>query len=351
MTLHELAMNWIDFLQQQGARQDMRDFGDLKSELESARSSTVIAPLTDLGVIEVSGEDAKSFLHNLLTNDINGLRQDTACLAGLCTPKGRLLATMTIWLEEQSLQLALSADVLATVQKKLAMYVLRSKVKVSDATQKYALIGLSGPKATLALASLGLDTERKSKLGKFEGGVAIHLGGDRYLVALSANSAQDIWTQLTKTATPVGQEAWHWLEIVAGIPRITAKTQEEFVPQMLNYELVGGVSFTKGCYPGQEIVARSQYLGKIKRHMYRVAMEGDTSELQAGATLFSSAADDQPCGMVVQSAYSPLGGAEALVVLPSNCFEAGDLHLGSREGPALRFLPLPYQHQDASQAS
>jgi len=335
-------MNWIDFLQEQGARRDMRDFGDLAGELESARASTIIAPLTDLGVISVAGEDAVSFLHNLLTNDIKGLGTDSACLGGLCTPKGRLLATMLIWPGEQGLRLALSADLMAAVQKKLSMYVLRSKVQLQDASEQDLLLGLSGPKAALALSGLGAEITKAPKLGRFAGGTSIPLGGDRYVLAISPESAEKTWRQLTAIARPTGITAWHWLEIVAGIPRVTAATQEEFVPQMLNYELVGGVSFSKGCYPGQEIVARSQHLGKIKRHMYRLRADAAGDELIPGAALFSAATEDQSCGTIVQAAPSPFGGVEALAVLQSNCFAAGDVHLGSSHGPALRFLPLPY---------
>jgi len=344
-------MDWIDFLQKQGARHDTQDFGDPAGELECARSSTVIVPLTDLGVIAVAGEDSVSFLHNLLTNDIKALGKDGACLGGLCTPKGRLLATMLIWPEAEGLRLALPTDVLPAVQKKLAMYVLRSKVQLSDASGQDLLLGLSGPKATLALASLGVVFKADAKLERFAGGTSIALGGDRYLLAISPEIAASTWLKLTTNARPAGIAAWHWLEIVAGIPRVTAATQEEFVPQMVNYELVGGLSFTKGCYPGQEIVARSQYLGKIKRHMYRVRLDGTGSELRPGASIFAALAEDQPCGTIVQAAPSPLGGMEALAVLPSNCAEAGDIHLGSRQGPALRFLPLPYDSQRESQSS
>jgi len=335
-------MNWIDFLQKQGARHDMQDFGDLTGELESARTSTIIVPLTDLGVIAVAGEDSVGFLNNLLTNDIKALGKDSACLGGLCNPKGRLLASMLIWPEEHGLRLALSADLLATVQKKLAMYVLRSKVQLTDASEQDLLLGLSGPEAAPALASLGVAFKADRTLGRFAGGTSIPLGGDRYLLAIAAESAEKTWLKLATIARPAGIAAWHWLEIVAGIPRVTAATQEEFVPQMVNYELVGGLSFSKGCYPGQEIVARSQYLGKIKRRMYRVRLDGAGSELTPGAALYSAVTEDQPCGTIVQAAPSPLGGMEALAVLPSNCFEAGDVHLGSRHGPALRFLPLPY---------
>ena len=330
-------MDWTSFLQGQGARENARDFGDPAGELDSARTATVIVPLGDMGVIAADGEDAVGFLQNLLTNDIKGLGQSGACLAGICNPKGRLLATMVVWPDEQGLRLALSADLVPTVQKRLAMYVLRSKVRVSDASKDAALLGLSGPKAAALLTELG--AEAGAKLARFPGGSAISLGGDRYLLALKLGAAEEVWLQLAKLARPAGLAAWHWLEIVAGIPRVTAANQEEFVPQMLNYELLGGVSFSKGCYPGQEIVARTQHLGKIKRRMYRVH---SPNELSVGAALYAPLTEDQACGAILQVAPSPSGGMEALAVVQSNCFEAGDVHLGATNGPALRFLPLPY---------
>jgi tRNA-modifying protein YgfZ len=149
-----------------------------------------------------------------------------------------------------------------------------------------------------------------------------------------------VWHHLVGFGRPAGLAAWHWLEITAGNPRVTAATQEEFVPQMINFELIGGVSFNKGCYPGQEIVARTQYLGKIKRRMYRAHIE-DVDPIP-GTHLFAPETGDQACGTIVLSAPSPLGGFEALAVIQSSCFEAGEVHLNSPGGPHLRFLPLPY---------
>ncbi len=318
----------------------MRDFGDLEAELANARAATVVVPLTDFGVIAIDGEDAVGFAHNLLTNDIKSLGEDNACLAGLCNPKGRLLATLLVWPEAQGLRLSLAADLLPTVQKKLSMYVLRSKVRLSDASRETLLLGLSGPSAATVLSTLGAAST--GKVARFAGGSSIALGGDRYLIAVTAEAAQSCWQQMVGLARPAGSAAWRWLEIVAGIPRVSAAVQEEFVPQMLNYELVGGLNFSKGCYPGQEIVARSQYLGKVKRRMYRLQLADRESTLAAGDQIYAQAGEEQPCGRVVQVAPSPLGGFEALAVLQSSSVGVGDVHLGSTSGPALRFLPLPY---------
>ncbi len=338
-------MNWTDFLAQQGVRSGFLDFGDPDGELASARSDTVLIPLTDLGLIRVSGEEAASFLHNLLTNDVNGLAENSARRSGMCNAKGRLLASFTMWRDDGGLLLALAADLLPQVLKKLSMYVLRSKVKLSDESEKTVLLGLSGPRSRAALAGLAGWGETAPSapltLKRFGQGQAIDLGGDRHLLAVSAIEAPTVWQQLTQLARPAGLAAWHWLEIAAGTPRVTAATQEEFVPQMVNFELVGGVSFNKGCYPGQEIVARTQYLGKIKRRMYSAHIESAVPS--PGARLLAPETGDQACGNIVLGAPSPQGGFEALAVVQSSCHAAGDVHLDSPDGPRLSFLPLPYQ--------
>ncbi len=334
-------MNWIDFLTQQGARHDFHDFGDPEGELASARSATIICPLADLGLIRAGGEDVVAFLNNLLTNDVKTLPADGARRSGLCSAKGRLLATFLMWPGEAGILLALSADLLPAILKKLSMYVLRAKVKLADDSNQTVLLGLSGPNAAAALASLGIAPAAPMSVTTVGQCRAISLGGDRHLLAVPAAEAESVWHQAEKLARPAGLAAWHWLEIVAGIPRVTAATQELFVPQMVNFELIGGVSFSKGCYPGQEIVARTQYLGKIKRRMYRARIESIPP--YSGAPLFAPETGPQACGNIVLVSPSPLGGFEALAVVQSTCHEAGEVHLDNPAGARLNFLPLPYE--------
>jgi len=335
-----MKQNWIDFLKQQGVRNEGRDFGEPAAELLSAQSATILAPLSDIGLIRVAGEDATAFLNNLLTNDVKGLLPSGVHRNGLCSPKGRLLATFLIWYEGADLMMALSADLHAAILKKLSMYVLRSKVKLSDASDERMLIGLSGPEAAKALAELGPLMPELLRVASVEQGQVMRLGEQSYLLAADAAAAEGIWTKLATRAHPVGLAAWHWLEILAGIPIVTAATQEEFIPQMINFDLIGGVSFKKGCYPGQEIVARTHYLGKIKRRMYRAHL--DTGFPAAGTSLYAPETGDQSCGRVVRSAPAPQGGNDLLAVIQSSCAEAGEVHLDSPSGPRLSFQPLPY---------
>lgn len=338
-----MTQEWIPFLASQGLVADGSRFGAVADELVAARDATVVAPLTDQGLIRASGADAAGFLHNLLTNDINGVTAGGARFAGFCTAKGRLLALLLIWREGDDFLLMLPREILPAILKKLSMYVLRSKVKLSDVTAERALVGYSITAAVPPVPTLGDAVAALPRFGvtAIEGGQVIRLDDHRWLLALDATNAHGRWRELASAARPVGLAAWQWLEIVAGQPRVVAATLEAFVPQMLNMELpaVAGVSFSKGCYPGQEIVARTQYLGKIKRRTYRAALSGAVA---AGAPVYAPETGDQHCGAVVSAAPSPAGGFECLVCVQSSAVEAGAVHVGALDGERLEFLPLPY---------
>jgi folate-binding protein YgfZ len=330
-------MNWNEFLAQQGARDNNEHFGALQAELAAVRGATIVAPLTDQGLIRASGEDAANFLHNLLTNDINHLPADGARYAGLCTAKGRMMASFLIWREGDDYLLQMSADILPAILKKLSMYVLRSKVKLADITAERVLIGVAGPDA----AALANAPATPMQTASDAGGTAIRLDERRCLLAIPLEEAPAAWAQLADQATPAGLAAWRLTEIAAGIPRIVAATQEAFVPQMVNYEVaaVGGVSFQKGCYPGQEIVARTQYLGKVKRRMYRAKLAESAAP---GTDVFTPEAGDQHCGAIVLSTPAPEGGHECLLVVQSSGAEAGQVHVGAPGGQRATLLSLPY---------
>jgi folate-binding protein YgfZ len=223
------------------------------------------------------------------------------------------------------------------------MYVLRSKVKLTDASVERCLIGYSDPGEVSSTSLAGDAAARLPRFGvaKTEGGQIVRLDDKRWLLALDPAIASSRWPRLTAEAHPVGLAAWQWLEIAAGQPRVVTATQEAFVPQMLNMELpaVAGVSFSKGCYPGQEIVARTQYLGKVKRRTYRARL---AHAAPAGTHVYAPETGDQHCGAIVSIAPSPAGGFECLVCVQSGAMEAGEVHVGSPTGETLEFLPLPY---------
>ena len=290
--------------------------------------------LADWGVIRAQGVDAASFLHGQLTQDMQQLDTRNARLAGYCTAKGRLLASLLVWRAgDDELLLACSADVLPATLKRLSMFVLRAKCKLSDASAQVALYGLAGAAATawLAAAAPAAPWQRN----EFAGGQVLRLpdaeGVARYLLACPAESAPPALPTLDP-------QAWAWLEVSSGVARIVAATAEQFVPQMVNFEVVGGVNFQKGCYPGQEIVARSQYRGTVKRRAFVV---GAQAAAQPGQEVFHDADPDQPAGQVVNAA-SWAGAHRALVELKLATVDSGSLHLGSASGPLLQRMAQPY---------
>ena len=333
--------NWRSFLESaeavfDGPTDEILNFGDAAGELQAACNKTVLVPLTHLALIVAVGEDAKSFLHSQFTSDINHLGIDQAQHSAWCTAKGRMQASFLVWREGDNYQLALAGDLEAASLKRLQMFVLRSKVKLTALTDSRALIGIAGPQAAEALADAGLPCPvAPMTTSANDTATVISLEPNRYIVSLAQESVAVLWQKLTLKARPAGLPAWRWLDIQAGFPLVTAATKEEFVPQMADFEKLGGVSFHKGCYPGQEIVARTQYLGKVKRHLYRVKSD---QALLPGTDLHSPDNPDQACGMIVSGAPSPTGGFEALAVVQSNF--AGNLHLGMRDGPKIEAVAV-----------
>lgn len=307
-----------------------------------------VAPITDLGLIALDGEESASFLHNQLTNDVEHLGLADARLAAYCSPKGRMLASFLMWRTETTIFLQLSRDIQGAVQKRLSMFVLRAKTKLSDATEAPAnqvVLGLGGGLAEAVLQTW-FDTLPAKPFAKLDHPlgtlirVADAFGAARYQWLMSAEVAQTVAPELADRLTVGGNQAWHLSEIHAGIPQIAKGTQEQFVPQMVNFELLGGVNFKKGCYPGQEIVARSQYLGKLKRRTTLVSIPDAAAA--AGAEVFATADPEQPCGMIVNAAPNGHGGVDALVEMKLAAIEAASVRLGSAQGVALEFLGMPY---------
>lgn len=329
---------WKDILSAAGANLDATtalDFGDAAAELSAAASATIVSPLTHLGLIRVSGEDARSFLHNQLTSDINHLAADAVQHSAWCSAKGRMVASFVIWREGDDYLLALAADLVEAIAKRLQMYVLRAKVKIAIESGRL-LTGLSGAQMAAALQAAGLCLPDIMKSAASPVGSVVRLDEGRSIVAAADAQGASLWRLLSGAARPVGVPVWQWLDIRAGLPLVTAATREQFVPQMANFERIGGVSFHKGCYPGQEIVARTQYLGKVKRHLYR--LRGETVAV-AGDELFSEAVQDQSCGMVICAAPAPEGGYAALAVLMESAAET-PIHLRTRDGAAVLATPV-----------
>jgi len=292
--------------------------------------------LDELGVIRAQGADAASFLHGQLTNDVAHLGTGEARLAGYCSAKGRLLASFLVWRSGDDLLLACSADLLAATLKRLRMFVLRAKCTLSDASAELPLVGLAG---TAAVAWLGKAAPAIGRCVEHEGVTSIRLpdgAGTPRLLLAGARADPPLPSLDART--------WRWLEVQSGVARIEAATVEQFVPQMLNYEIVGGVDFGKGCYPGQEVVARSQYRGTIKRRS--LLFETAAPAAPSATEVFHSEDPSQPAGQVVMAAANPAGsdteGSVALVEVKLAALASGSLHLGAPDGALLRRMAMPY---------
>jgi folate-binding protein YgfZ len=327
------------------------DFGNRQMELRVARDASVMAPIAELGMIEIAGTDAGDFLHNQLSSDVEGLAPWQAQTSVYCSPKGRVLANFFLWREPERLCALLSADLAASIRKRLSMFVLRSKVTLTDAAGDLVLLGVSGPAAAPVLTeTLGTAPGAPMSTAKTQSATILNLGSGRFLLVLPAQEAQTVWTALAAKLTSVGEPAWRWLDIRSGIPWITAATQDQFVPQMANLELTGAVNFQKGCYPGQEIVARTQYLGKLKRRMFLCHAEVDTPPA-AGTGVYSTTLGDQASGMVVNASAAPESGCDMLAVMQVEAVESADHsspRLGAIDGPPLSILELPYRFPQAA---
>ncbi|MBQ0942333.1 folate-binding protein YgfZ [Ideonella sp. 4Y16] len=295
----------------------------------SSAPANGVQRLDDWALIHASGDDAGSFLQGQLSNDVLGMQPGEARWAGYCTAKGRLIATFLVVRQPGGgYLLACSADLQAAVLKRLRMFVLRAKCQLSEpAWRVWGLLGAAGVQA----AGVPLEPMRASATSN---GLVVRLpdsqGQPRWLAGLSEEHPP--------LGEPLPAGLWSWLEVCSGVPRVTAATAEAFVPQMVNLELVGGVSFKKGCYPGQEVVARSQYRGTLKR---RALLWHGEAPMAAGQEVFSAADPGQPAGMVVLAAPAPTGGWDALVETKLDAVSA-PLHHGAPDGPALAARPLPY---------
>jgi tRNA-modifying protein YgfZ len=291
-----------------------------------------IAPLSHLGVIRVEGEDAAKFLHGQLTQDYALLGLGEARLSAFLSAKGRMQASMVGFKRSPTeVLLVISQDLLATTLKRLSMFVMRAKAKLTDASADFALYGLVGD-SVASVAGGAAPAWTKAEVGT---ATVVHLYP-------AAGQPRALWVAPSSEPTPAGPALdpalWLWSEVQSGVPTLTQPLFEEFVPQMLNYESIGGVNFKKGCYPGQEVVARSQFRGTLKRRAYIAHAE---REVAVGAEVFAVSDLEQPCGMVVQVAAAPSGGFDLIVSMQISAAE-GSLQVGAVDGVPLALQPLPY---------
>ena len=345
---------WKEFLQNAGAEFEddtVASFGNPERERRIAHTGDLFCDLSHFGIIAAYGEDASEFLQAQFTNDINQVDETHSQLSALCSPKGRMLCNFRIFRREQTYYLVLPYELLEAALSRLRMFVLRSKVTLEDASDALMGIGASGNKMIEHLGDIaGKLPENIDESVEFENFTVVRVAGvvPRFEIYGLLEPMQKLWQALDVHATPVGASVWELLNIQAGIPVITAGTIDAFVPQMTNMHLINGVSFTKGCYPGQEIVARMHYLGKLKRRMYRIGFDAHDRPAAGSSLVTETSTESQDIGTILSAQQNPDGKFDALAVIQTKDAENSKLKLGDAQGPEVTVLDLPYSFEDQS---
>lgn len=333
--------DWHAFLEDNGAEfaeGRLVSFGNPERERRIPPQGPILCDLSHIGLISATGDDAQAFLQGQLSNDLNTVSDTRAQLSSYSSPKGRAFTTFQIMQRQGTYYLSLSHDILEPVLKRLRMFVMRSQVALEDATDSLVHFGYADPQGDEHLrAALGVVPENDLDVIQ-QGDLTIirrPASVPRFEIFGELDAAQQLWHQLSVHAAAVGSSGWDYFEIEAGIPHVTANSMEAWVPQMMNLHLIDAISFEKGCFPGQEIVARLKYLGKNKRQTYRLVI--DDFKLPAVGELIEDA-EGKEAGKVLNAALNPDGKAEVLAVMKMAAL-AGELQLKGK--PAV-LLDVPY---------
>jgi len=339
--------SWKSFIRNQGAVLEdghVRHFGDAAQERRASAQGSILADLSDLALIRARGADALNFLNGQLSNDVRQLDESRSQLASWCSPKGRMMVVFRLFRRGEDILLQLPTVLKDDILKRLRMFVMRAKVTLDSADEELTAIGLSGPDAeNLLKEATGFAPENENGCETRDGTTIMRLTGPhpRFQIVAPTDAVMKLWEQLKSSARPAGPPVWAWLDIMAGIPGVYPETYEAFVPQMANLEILGGVNFKKGCYPGQEIVARMHYLGRLKQRMYRAHLDGATVP-RPGDSIFAPDFPGQAAGTVVDAQPSPDKGYDMLAVIQISSAAGGVLHLHNENGPHLALQSLPY---------
>ncbi len=340
-----MNQQWRQFLESQSAIIRVTDLVEFDGGHQL--TNCALFDLSHLRFIRVSGVDAEIFLQGQFTSDIRNVSEKHHQMGGYCTPKGRMLANFRIFSHQDAYILQLPNCVHEAVLKRLTMYVMRSQVVIEDISDQTVAIALAG-ECSADLLSTAFDTIPQVPGDSVqESGISLmKLPGPspRFEIFGQPSRIEKLWQGFSNQANTTNSEIWSLLEIRSGVPTVYTNTVEAFVPQMLNMQLIDGISFDKGCYVGQEVVARMKYLGELKRRMH-LARTNSSTQPQPGDEICSDTdtKSGQGTGKVVMSAPSPDGGYELLAVIENSAIEAGSLHLGSSTGAKLETMPLPYE--------
>jgi folate-binding protein YgfZ len=338
---------WRTFLQDAGAVMDdgrVIHFGNPSLETQVSVTGEVIADLSHRALIAVRGADAEKFLQGQLTNDILAVTDSKSQLSAHCSQKGRVLACFRVFRRAETLYLALPEVLLASTVERLRKYVLMSKLTLEIETGLVQM-GYASAKGILHLRDI-IDPlpGEDNAVTHSQGIIVIRVPGPHPHFELIGEEAtlKTLWSRLDVHAAPVGAGPWELLEILAGIPILYSETVDAFIPQMINLDILGVISFKKGCYTGQEIVARTHYLGKLKRRMYRLHCPADKPPSPATPIYNSAQRTDESVGTVVAAQAAPEGGIVMLAVLQTEAVAHGELRLGQNDGHPCAIQDLPY---------
>jgi len=338
---------WVKFLLSNNAtieNNTVKNFALSIDEEQSAFDNIVLADLCHYSLIEASGDDVVDFLQGQLTNDINQVTESIGQLSAYCNPKGRILANFRIFKRSNRYFLRLRSDICEPTLKRLRMFIMRSKVELIDRSDELSRMGIAGLNATKQLATMFATLPENSDESITENDITIiKLAGTlpRYEAHGTTEKIKELWEILQKDATAIGENSWNLLTIRAAIPEIVSETVEAFVPQMVNLQAINSLSFTKGCYPGQEVVARMHYLGKLKRRLFIGSVKSDELPV-SGQPIMTGDENEQKVGQIVTASWSKNKQIEFLAVLQIEKAESETLHIGSGTGSVIQLMDLPY---------
>lgn len=341
-----MNLTWQDYLTQKGAvieNDRVVSFGVTNDSIYTIEK-TYLCDLSSLGVIHASGEEARSFLHSQFTNDLNDVTSTISQLSSYCNHKGRMLSIFQIYMHDNDYFIVLSRDVLEQTMNKLNMFKLRAKLELSNQSDELVLFGIAGPDTETVLKNINLTLAQEvyhCAQSDHTTIIRMHSINSRALIIADAESAISICEQIIDKTILATSDSWNLHDIYSGIPQVTANISESFTPQMTNLDLIDGVSFSKGCYPGQEVVARTHYLGKPNRRMYRIQI-ADENPVEPAMNIFSPDDETQPVGKIVVAQKTTSDCSVALIVLRTEKENDENLHLGSINGPKVSMLSLPY---------
>ncbi|WP_455211582.1 CAF17-like 4Fe-4S cluster assembly/insertion protein YgfZ [Kaarinaea lacus] len=343
--------DWLEFLTKEGAiieNDKVSHFKDHEKDLSALRTQTIIASLDDYAVIKVAGDDNMDFLQNQFSNDVRLVNETHSQLNAYCSPKGRVLSLFRVIKQENTYFLLLPQERLQPTLNRLKMFVLRSQVTLQDASDQIGVLGIAGNAATELLSTVVPSLPQQPDDCAYAEGISIiNMPGNpgRYLIFAGYEQLKTAWNHCKRQAIPTNAQIWAFWNVQTGLPEVLEINSDEFVPQMLNLHSLNAINFKKGCYPGQEVVARMHYLGKQKRRMYLAHIDADSAPLPGDNVYSAANVSDQDMGQsvgkIVTTTPFPGGGYDVLVVMQIANVENGDTIL-TQQNTTLNFKELPY---------